>query len=230
MSFGIFAFLSRVLRGGLAPAVTVTPTVANVGKLSAKNAAIVADHAAKFATLKIDNARQSFRENFKKRALANQSRYERVAEPMGIPWQWVAAIHERESGSNFKTYLHNGDPLGVPTTHVPAGKMFYEWEPAAADALAMMRPLAQQMGINASSLDMPALMALAEFYNGLGYRNREAVSPYVYSGTNHYTGGKITVDKGPINPKVKDAQLGVVEMILTLSDPDDFAAQKQGLV
>ena len=41
----------------------------------------------------------------------------------------------RESSCNFKTYLHNGDPLGKPTTHVPKGKNFTKFTDAAVDAL-----------------------------------------------------------------------------------------------
>jgi hypothetical protein len=35
---------------------------------------------------------------------------------------------------SFQSYLHNGDPLGVPTVNHPAGKLFYDFETAALDA------------------------------------------------------------------------------------------------
>lgn len=187
---------------------------------------IAEDHRANFAKLELRPEHQKTLAGFRERVLANRSRYEAVSKVTGIPWALIAALHERESGGRFDRYLHNGDPLGKPTTHHPAGKLFYDWESAAIDALNGMG-LRQRLGINPETTDMGALLTFAEQYNGLGYRNRGHVSPYVYSGTNIYQGGKITRDFGPIDPNVWDKQLGVAEMLVALSGPEDYGPQKK---
>src|SRR5271167_4393505 len=56
------------------------------------------------------------------RIMPNQGRYQSVAAPLGIPWYFVAVIHNMECSLNFNTQLHNGDPLTARTVHVPAGR------------------------------------------------------------------------------------------------------------
>jgi lysozyme family protein len=59
-----------------------------------------------------------------------------------VPWELIAALHEREAGGSFKGHLHNGDPLTGRTYHVPAGRPAkgsppFTWEASAIDALTM---------------------------------------------------------------------------------------------
>lgn len=54
--------------------------------------------------------------------LQNKSRYQKVVESSQIPWYFVGIINSMESGQNFSTHLHNGDPLTKRTTHVPSGR------------------------------------------------------------------------------------------------------------
>lgn len=56
--------------------------------------------------------------NFQKVYKSNKAIYEEISRRKGIPPESITAIHYRESGCDFNTYLHNGDPLGQPTTHV----------------------------------------------------------------------------------------------------------------
>ncbi len=189
---------------------------------------IASDHRTNFEKMEIRPEEQKRLKAFRERVMQNRARYEAVAQATGIPWALIAAIHERESGGRFNTYLHNGDPLGKPTTHHPAGKLFYDWETAAIDALNSIQ-LRGKLGINADTKDMGALLTYAEQYNGLGYRNKGYVSPYVYAGTNIYQGGKVTRDFGPYEPNVWDRQLGVAEMLIALSDPEDYLPQKKNM-
>lgn len=53
------------------------------------------------------------------RLQAGKPRYRSVAEPMGIPWSFVAVIHNMEAGLDFTRHLHNGDPLTRWTVQVP---------------------------------------------------------------------------------------------------------------
>lgn len=136
----------------------------------------------------------------------NKDKYEAVAEATGIPAELICAIHYREGSCNFGTYLHNGDPLGQPTTHVPAGKMFNDWTSAAIDAIKSQNPEIVKDG------DFGSCMEFAERYNGLGYRNKGLASPYVWAGTTKYTGGMYVAD-GQFSATAKDKRVGVAVMM-----------------
>lgn len=151
-------------------------------------------------------ALEKFEENYEK----NKDRYEAVAEKTGVPAELVAAIHWRESSGNFDTYLHNGDPLGKPTTHVPAGINYSNWEDAACDA--MTRYIDQD---KLDKDDVNTYYDVAERYNGLGYRNKGVQSPYVWAGTTNYSGGKYVAD-GVYDANYVDRQLGVAVMLKRL--------------
>jgi lysozyme family protein len=169
------------------------------------------DHAENLNKIKVLEKIRPALEKFRQKALANRGRYEQVANQTGVPWKLIAALHNRESGMNFDTYLHNGQKLGTPTTAVPVGKLFYDWETAAIDALQ-----AKRNNINQNS-DLADQLAYAESYNGLGYRRPNfGPSGYVYAGTNIYQGGKYVKD-GVYDPKHFDQQLGVAPMLMALN-------------
>ncbi len=151
-------------------------------------------------------ALEKFEANFEN----NKDRYEAVAEKTGVPAELIAAIHWRESSGNFDTYLHNGDPLGKPTTHVPAGLNYSNWEDAACDA--MTRYIDQD---KLDKDDLNTYYDVAERYNGLGYRNKGVQSPYVWAGTTNYSGGKYVAD-GVYDANYVDRQLGVAVMLKRL--------------
>ena len=43
--------------------------------------------------------------------LSNRGRYEAVSKATGVPWHFIAVIHNMESSQGFRGHLHNGDPL-----------------------------------------------------------------------------------------------------------------------
>src|SRR5262245_27125648 len=45
--------------------------------------------------------------------------YQAIMDATGIPWQIIATFHSLESDLNFKTHLHNGDPLTARTVQEP---------------------------------------------------------------------------------------------------------------
>lgn len=177
---------------------------------------VAEDHRHNADSMKIKPEYSKQLENFRKKALANRSRYEKVERETGVPWKLIAALHNRESGMNFKTYLHNGDPLGKPTTHVPKGKLFYDWETAAIDAIMSQKTLTNRLGINSNTNDMGSMLTFAEAFNGFGYRNKGLPSSYVYAGTNIYQGGMYVADR-KFDPKKFDKRAGVAAMLLSLS-------------
>ncbi|MEI7474617.1 MAG: hypothetical protein WCK67_07525 [bacterium] len=146
----------------------------------------------------------------------NKGKYEGVARKLGVPEQLIPmvskaiwAIHCREGGCDFTTYLHNGDKLGSPTKNVPAGINFNNWEDAAVDAI--KRELPKVGGKMPQSV--PEWCAFAELYNGVGYEKKGVASPYVLSGTDKYSGGKYVAD-GKYDANYKDKQLGFAALML----------------
>lgn len=203
------------------PARSLNMETGDIANRRSKNLQEIAlDHAhnAKFMKVSEDPSYKRQINSFKSVALKNRARYEAVAAKADVPWTLIAAIHYREGSNNFKTYLHNGDPLGKPTTHVPKGKLFYDWESAAIDALGPRGGIKTRIGVSRGTNDLGKILAYAEAYNGLGYRNaRGKTSPYVYAGTNIYQGGMYVKD-GVYNPNVNDKRLGVAACILALQN------------
>ncbi len=198
----------------------------NIAHRSSRNLQTMAeDHAYNAEHLKLSPDKMRQTDMFRKKALANRSRYEAVAEKTGIPWELIAAIHWRESGMRFDRYLHNGDPLGQPTTHVPRGKLFTDWESSAFDALRSASSVKERLGISKDTKDPAPLLAYAEAYNGTGYRAAgRGPSPYIYAGTNIYQGGQYVAD-GQYRANAWDKGIGVAAMLKSLENsgqmPDD---------
>lgn len=147
----------------------------------------------------------------------NAAKYKAVAAKVNLPAELIAAIHWREGSGDFSTYLHNGDPLGKKTVHVPKGILFYKWEDAAVHALTMdqFRSLAKDVNLTSGSKDMAAMATFSEFYNGTGYHNNGISSPYVYAGTDQYTKGKYIAD-GRFSWDHVDQQPGTMLLIQSL--------------
>lgn len=152
------------------------------------------------------------------RILANKKRYEAVAAKTHVPWFLLAAIHGLEASFNFSTCLHNGDPLGKITVHVPAGRgPFHTWEEAAVDAL-------RYDGLSGrDNWSVAKCLQFAEKYNGTGYlkRHPETLSPYLWCCTNMYAKGKYVAD-GKYDPNAISKQVGVAAIFLGLMNEVKF--------
>ena len=142
--------------------------------------------------------------------LQNKSRYQTVAEPLGLPWYFVGIIHSMECGRNFSRHLHNGDPLTARTIQVPRGRPKtgqppFSWEDSATDALKYHN--LHQIA------DWSLVRILYEFerYNGWGYRMYHAhvYSPYLWSYSNQYSKGKYIAD-GTWRDAAESQQIGAV--------------------
>lgn len=125
----------------------------------------------------------------------NKDRYQSVSGSMGIPWGFIAVIHNMEAGLNFTKHLHNGDPLTARTVQVPAGRPKsgnppFTWEESAIDALSM-----KGLG-SATDWSLAGTLYQLERYNGWGYRlyHPHVLSPYLWGYSNHYTSGKYVAD------------------------------------
>ena len=145
-------------------------------------------------------------------AIANELAYQTVSAATGIPWPAIAVIHFREAGQNFKSHLHNGDPLTARTTHVPAGRPArgeppFTWSVSAIDALSgLWRP---------REWSIPMCLSFFASYNGFGYEKRGVLSPYLWDFTDKYSSGLFVAD-GHFDPNAKESRPGAVAILKTL--------------
>jgi lysozyme family protein len=138
--------------------------------------------------------------------------YKAVNSRTGVPWWFIAVVHEREASQSWMGSLAQGDPWNKVSVHVPAGRgPFHSWEEAAVDALVNCQPHAARN----KDWSIGAAFTLLEEYNGLGYAMRGRPSPYVWSGTNQYVSGKFIRD-GVYSPDTVDAQLGCAGLLLAM--------------
>jgi lysozyme family protein len=154
-----------------------------------------------------------------KRIIKLIPRYKAVEAETRVPALWIAAINERESASNMRTYLGNGQSLKRITTLVPRGRgPFKSWEDGARDALHLDKiDLVKSWNWSIACYE-------SELWNGFGPRNHGKHSGYVWAGTNIYDGGKYVSD-GVWDPHYRDSQLGtipIMKMLIYLDSSLDF--------
>jgi len=172
-----------------------------------------------FANCKVLDEHLSSVRALTSRVLAHRPRYEAVGKPSGIPWWIIGAIHAMESELDFRTHLHNGDPLIQRTVQVPSGRPIegnppFTWEFSATDALKLH-------GFHVwRDWSVAGALYKAEEYNGWGVRRFHAASgptAYLWSHTNQYVGGKYVKD-GIWSPTAKSQQAGVAAMLRLMVD------------
>lgn len=150
------------------------------------------------------------------RLFSAKERYQAVSRMTGVPWWFVAVVHQRESSQSWAKSLAQGDPWDQVSVHIPRGRgPFQSWEAAAVDALVNCPPYAAKW----KDWSTGGTLTLLETYNGLGYANRGIPSPYVWSGTDQYKSGKYVAD-GKFDPSVIDAQLGCAGLLIAMRKLD----------
>lgn len=159
---------------------------------------------------------------FMHKLMEGKDRYKYVQQQTGVPWQLIGCLHGRESSFNFNSCLHNGDPLGYITTHVPKGRgPFYTWEQSAVDALSFngFTKVHDYQDLGEEDWNIAKALRKCEKYNGFGYLlyHTDCKSPYIWSCTNKYVSGKYGSD-GKFNPFLKDRQPGVAAILLRLKE------------
>jgi lysozyme family protein len=166
---------------------------------------------------KVLPSQRSNLEKIVSRILANKARYQQIEKLTTVPWFVIAVLHYRESNLNFKTHLHCGDPLTARTVHVPAGRPKtgnppFTFEESAVDAL-------QLKGLHKIGLwPIERILYECERYNGWGYLNK-GNSPYIWSGTDQYTGGKYVADH-VYSASAVDKQMGCAALLKVLAEKD----------
>lgn len=138
-----------------------------------------------------------------------KARYQAVEKRTGVPWWFIAVVHEREASQRWDRSLAQGDPWNKKSVHVPANRgPFTSWEDAAYDALVNCPPYAARN----KDWSIGNALAMLEKYNGLGYYRKGIPSPYIWAGTNQYTKGKYVAD-GKYDPNAVDQQLGCAGLL-----------------
>lgn len=168
--------------------------------------------------------RSSYADLVSTRLLRDAPRYKQVSELTGVPWEVIAVIHYRESNANFKTHLHNGDPLTKRTVNVPKGRPKgtppFTWEESAVDAI-------KYDGLDkVEDWSLERMCYELEKFNGFGYRRKSInkPSPYLWAGTSHYSVGKFASD-GKYDSTLVDQQLGVVVLLKRLLANKEISRQ-----
>lgn len=127
------------------------------------------------------------------RLIDNAVRYKPLAKETNIPWYFIGIIHMLESNTDFGTHLHNGDPLSARTINVPAGRPVigdppFSWEESALDALKF------EGFIGLNDWNVGTMLYRWERFNGMGYRQHNIYSPYLWSYSNLYEKGRFVAD------------------------------------
>lgn len=152
--------------------------------------------------------------------LRNKPRYVEIESSSGVPWYVVGLIHALEAGGDFSCHLHNGDPLTARTVNVPrglprSGGPPFRFEASAVDAL-------RHDGLDrVDDWALPRIAYELERYNGTGYRDYhpDVLTPYLWSGTHHYTRGKYESD-GDWNAALVSKQAGAMPILKRMADLD----------
>ena len=173
-------------------------------------------------TMQIRPERISAVDTILKRILLSVPRYHAITQSTGVPWYLVAVIHSLEAGGNWKTHLHNGDPLTARTKQVPRGRPRtgsppFTWEASAEDAL-------RYDGLaDWKDWSPPGLLFTLEGFNGWGYRRYHAkvLTPYLCSFSNHYDRGKYVAD-GVWDARAVSGQCGAAVLLRRLADRDQI--------
>lgn len=147
----------------------------------------------------------------------HRDQYQGVAEKTGIPWGFIAVVHNMESSQNFTKHLHNGDPLSARTVHVPKnrplGQPPFTWDASAIDALGLRKLDAR------TDWSLPGTLYQLELFNGIGYRlyHPHVLTPYLWSFSNHYQSGKYVSD-GTWSDSAKSAQCGAAVLLRCMAE------------
>lgn len=147
--------------------------------------------------------------------VANKSRYRAVSHkfPTPIRWYHVALLHEMEAEQDFTKYLGNGQSLNRVTTIKPKGRgPFNSFEEGAVDAII-------HTGLDkVTDWSVGNTLYKLEGFNGYGYEiYHNILSPYIWSGSNHYVAGKYTSD-GHFDPNAVSQQIGIALLYKHLED------------
>ncbi len=151
-----------------------------------------------------------------KKIEVNMASYNMIEAATDVPWFVVAVLHNMESGLNFNAHMHNGDPLNARTVQVPKGRPIEGIPPFTFTESAIDAMKHKKFHTHTSWL-IPEILYRIELYNGFGYRKHKIFSPYLWSGSNHYTKGKYVAD-GAFSPTAVSKQIGAIVLLRRMAE------------
>lgn len=182
--------------------------------------ALAPRYAALWASARVSGGMAGEARHVAARMIVHRDTYEQVTRYCGVPWFVVGLIHAMEAGQSFACHLHNGDNLARPTVHVPAHRPRASGGPftfveSAVDALRLDRL------DKVDAWPIERVLFELEAFNGWGYalEHRECNTPYLWSGTQHYTCGKYTGD-GVWSSSAVSEQAGAAAILRAALDID----------
>jgi lysozyme family protein len=178
--------------------------------MPAKFSDIADDYAEQWAQMQIEPGKLPVLDAVARKLIRKKPVYQKVEARLGVPWFFIAVLHNRESGANFAGVLHNGEHIigtGRKTRLVPAGRgPFESWEEAAIDALTLK-------GLQRiTDWSIERICYEGERFNGWGYRSKGVPSAYLWSFSNIYKGGKYVADH-VWSSSARDQQAGIMPLL-----------------
>lgn len=140
----------------------------------------------------------------------NLEHYKEAQELSGVPWQVIAVIHVMEAAGNMTRQILNGEKWDQETVLVPKGEgPFNSWAESTKRAFELSKPM--------KNWSIPNTLYFLEGHNGWGYRriHSDVLSPYLWSGSNHYKKGKYVAD-GKWDKNYVSKQIGAAVILKAL--------------
>ena len=179
-------------------------------------AALAKEYSDLFNRCKIAPNKMAEVEDVVERILQYQNRYASIAAQSSVPWYVIAVIHNMECGLDFTKHLHNGDSLKRRTVNVPAGRP-KTGQPPFTFELSALDALKYDKLTEWKDWSIGGICYTLEGFNGWGYRAHKINSPYLWSYSNLYTGGKYVADNKWSGTAVS-RQCGAAVILRSMSD------------
>jgi len=143
------------------------------------------------------------------RIMWGRNQYLAVEAETGVPWVFVALIHEMECDCDFSRQILNGQKIDEMTTIEPKGHGPWRfWNTSAIE------------GVQRYSLiknwSVGEIGYYLEKHNGFGYRNAGLLSPYLFSGCQWGIDLGLYTKDGTYDPLKESLQAGAYVLLSEL--------------
>jgi len=199
------ASITRSLRGTI-----FDPGDADPGTVPAD---LATDYNARWRAMVVRPERLAAADEAARRMASREARYRAITDPMGVPWYWLAAVHELEHSGRFTTSMVVRDAIDTPPGQPVRDPTITDaqWDNTARDLL-------RGRGLPSwRDWSVAGLLYQWERYNGFGYRTHDVPTPYLWSYSNQYTTGKF-IRANVFSPTTVSAQPGAAVLLRRLID------------
>ena len=135
------------------------------------------------------------------RIVSGMPQYIKVQEETGVPWVFVALLHEMEADCDFDRQILNGQKTNMRTTVSPKGHGPWKlWHESAKEGV--------ERYSNVEDWTIGRMGFYLEAHNGFGYRNNGLLSPYLFRGSQMGEGLGLFASDGVYSPMLTSDQVG----------------------